>query len=151
VGQQEIIENGDFATDTIWAKSDAALTIAGGVADWSGAQAGEAILSQTIPELRGKMIIITFTITRTAGTLTFKAGATAGSARSTAETFTERLLMVGGDDIAFVSDADFIGTLDNVTAYVDTDATAPETAGGDTAAESAEASTREYTKPTDIY
>lgn len=151
MGQKEIIENGDFATDSVWTKGDAAITISGGVANWSGAQAGAAILSQSIPELRGKLIVITFEMTRSAGTLTFKAGATAGTARSTSDTFTERLLMIGGDDIAFEGDAAFTGTLDNVTAYIDTDATVPEISGGDTAPESSMGTIREYTEPTDIY
>jgi hypothetical protein len=151
VGQQEIIQNGDFATDSVWTKGDAAITIAAGVCTFSGAQAGAVQLSQAIPELRGKMVIVQFEITRSAGGLTLKLGTTAGTQRVLDGTYTERLLWVGGDNIAFEGDATFTGTIDNVTAYVDTDATAPETSGGDTAAESSEASTREYTVPTDIY
>jgi hypothetical protein len=149
VAQKEIIENGVFASDTIWTKGDAAITIAAGVCTFSGAQAGAVQLYQARADLRGKKLVITFTITRNAGGVTLKCGTAAGTQRVLTGTYTEVLYMLGGDNIAFEGDATFDGTIDNVTGYIDTDETAPEISGGDTSEESSPGTTREYTLPTD--
>jgi hypothetical protein len=109
---------GDFATDTQWIKGDPAITIAAGVATWSGAQAAAADLSQPAGIVigAGRTYIVTYTTTRTAGTLTLVAGGTLGTARSTADTFVETI--VGGTvdtTLLFRGDSDFAGTLDDVS------------------------------------
>lgn len=149
--QREIIPEGDFATGNQWT-ANSPWQITGGVATIDGSQGGAVTLAlEDQPELRGKLLVITFEITRSAGGVTLKCGATAGTQRVLTGTYTERLLMLGGDDIVFEADASFNGTIDNVTGYVDTDETSPEISGGDTAGESSDDSVREYTLPADVY
>ena len=111
-----VIINGDFAAGTNWTKGDAAITIAGGKATWSGAQAGNADLTATVaPLLAGIRYKITYTVSGySAGSITPLIGTTAGTAQSANGTFTEERVAA---TTAFVlrGDADFAGSVEIVT------------------------------------
>jgi hypothetical protein len=112
---RDVVINGDFASDTIWVKGDAAITIGGGTASWSGAQAGNADLTQSGIVANGRTWEVVFTVSgRTAGTITPICGTQAGTARSTDDTFTETIT-ANGADLIFRGDVDFDGNIDNVT------------------------------------
>jgi len=109
----DVITNGAFAADTDWTKGDG-WTIGAGVADCDGTQEAASDLSQAVELVEDVTYILTFTLTRSAGSVQAHVGGTAGTARSTADTFVEEIV-AGGDDIVFTADADFVGTIDNVT------------------------------------
>jgi len=111
---RNIVINGDFASDTVWTKGDAAITISGGTATWDGTQAGNADLTQSGILAAGRTWRVTFTVSgRTAGTITPLCGTQAGTARSTNDTFTETIT-ANGADLVFRGDADFDGSIDDV-------------------------------------
>lgn len=109
------VTNGAFGADTDWTKGDG-WSIAGGVADCDGSQAAVSDLSQAIAGLiEGVTYRLTFTMTRSAGSLTPIVGGTAGTTRSTADTFVENIVAGADGTLLFRADADFVGTLDNVS------------------------------------
>jgi len=111
---RDVVINGDFASDTVWAKGDAAITISGGTATWDGTQAGNADLTQSSILAASRTWQVTFTVSgRTAGTITPLCGTQAGTARSTNDTFTETIT-ANGADLVFRGDVDFDGSIDNV-------------------------------------
>ena len=67
----ELVTNGDFATDSDWGKGTG-WTISGGLASCDGTQGGVTNLSQTLatPSVIGAPCIITFTLSRDAGSIT---------------------------------------------------------------------------------
>jgi hypothetical protein len=69
-------------------------------------------LTQAALGIIGNRVQVIYTISgRTAGTLTFKAGTTVGTARSTNATFTEDLDVAGNTTLTFAADAAFDGTI----------------------------------------
>ncbi len=113
----EYVTNGAFASDTGWTKGTG-WTIAAGVADCDGSQTAASLLSQTlaIALIPGYTYTLTFTVaTVSAGTITASVGGTAGTVRSTAATFKETFVAGATSVLAFSADADFVGTIDNVT------------------------------------
>jgi hypothetical protein len=118
VGPDTII-NGTFAVDADWTKGTG-WTIGSGVATKTAGTA--AVLSQAQTLVAGRSYLLTYTITRTAGTLTaeFTGGTTvSGTARSVGGTFTEVLQAVTGNTtLEFSADASYAGTVDNVTLVV---------------------------------
>jgi len=111
---RDVVINGDFASDTVWTKGDAAITISGGTATWDGTQAGNADLTQSGILAAGRTWQVTFTVSgRTAGTITPLCGTQVGTARSTNDTFTETIT-ANGADLVFRGDADFDGSIDDV-------------------------------------
>lgn len=111
-GLGSYVANGDFATDTVWTKG-AGWTIGSGVATATGAIS--TALSQTAPSLlvAGQSYNITYTITRSVGTITPNIGGVAGVARSASGTYTETIVAGAAQDISFTT-AGFTGTVDNV-------------------------------------
>lgn len=106
--------NGTFTTDTDWTKG-AGWTIAAGVATATGAIS--TALSQTattIPLIEGQAYYVTYTATRSAGSVTINIGGTAGTARSTAATFAEIIIAGSTQEISF-STSGFTGTVDALT------------------------------------
>lgn len=100
----------DFATDTVWSKG-AGWTISGGVGN---ASASSAALSQTIPEIvAGNSYKVTYTITRSAGSIRPSLGGTNGTSRSAAGTYTDTIVAGAGGVLAFTGTG-FTGTIDNV-------------------------------------
>lgn len=108
----EYVTNGTFASDTGWTKGTG-WTISAGVANASTASSD---LSQTsaITLIQGYTYTITYTVTRSAGTITPSIGGTAGTARSSSATFTETII-AGATQILAFTGVGFTGTLDNVT------------------------------------
>lgn len=85
--------------------------------DIDGSQLAPKAAYQSIATLKvGKSYVLTYTITRTAGTITPKIGGTAGTTQNSAATYSETIVC-GADDLLlkFTGDADFAGTLDTVT------------------------------------
>ena len=108
----EYVTNGAFSSDTGWTKGTG-WAIAAGVAS---ATTASSALSQTsaITLLEGYTYTITYTVSRSAGTVTPSIGGTAGTARSTSATFTETIV-AGSTQILAFTGAGFTGTIDDVT------------------------------------
>lgn len=112
---------GDFASDTIWTKGTG-WTIGAGVATCSGAQTTTSDLSQAFTVADGQSVAVTFTITRSAGSVKLFLGASESASYDAAGTYTYVITRTSGDDdddlIGFRADADFAGTVDNVSVAV---------------------------------
>lgn len=131
----ETVENGTFATDTVWAKGTG-WTIGSGVATKSAGVASN--LSQAATDLRaGYVYELSFVLTRSAGTITFKvnAGGTptlvdvGAPTWSAAGTYTIKFVCPDTpSDIAFVADSSFAGTVDTVSIKLADDVTEISTA-----------------------
>ncbi len=114
----EYVTNGAFASDTGWTKGTG-WTIATGTAIATGAISTALSQTSAITLIAGYTYTITYTVTRSAGTVTPSIGGTAGTARSSSATFTETIV-AGSDQILAFTGAGFTGTVDNVsvTAWV---------------------------------
>lgn len=114
----EYVTNGTFASDTGWTKGTG-WTIAAGVADAAGAISTALSQTSAITLIQGYTYTITYTVSRTAGSVTPSIGGTAGTARSSSATFTETIV-AGSTQILAFTGAGFTGTIDNVsvTAWV---------------------------------
>jgi hypothetical protein len=121
----DIIENGDFATDTIWAKGTG-WAIGSGVATKTAGTA--SILSQNVVGIAkpGYVYRVKAKITRTAGTLKFRVNAgdppavvdvgTASTAIDVSGTYSRTFIMPATPvDICFEGDSTFAGTVDDVS------------------------------------
>ena len=111
----ELVVNGGFATDTDWTKGTG-WTISGGVATKVAGSVGG--LSQSMGIVLGVTYEITFTLTRTAGSLLIRLGTTAQNlaAFSASGTYTVKLAAAGSSGIGyFHGDATFAGTIDNIS------------------------------------
>ena len=118
----ETVENGTFATDTIWAKGTG-WTIGSGVATKAAGVASN--LSQAATDLRpGYVYELRFLLARTAGSVTFKVNA--GGTPTLVDVGIPNLTMSGQyvlkfvcpddpSDIAFVANSTFAGTVDAVS------------------------------------
>jgi hypothetical protein len=111
----DLAVNGTFGADTNWTKGTG-WTIAAGVADCDGSQTDVSDLTAATNPLvfNGTSYSVTYTVTRTAGTITPVLGSTLGTPRSSANTFTETIIAGVGGVLLFRADADFVGTLDDV-------------------------------------
>lgn len=112
-----LIANGDFASDTIWAKG-AGWAIAAGVAT---ATASSAALSQAAAITAGRVYRITYTVSGfSAGTVTAQltGGTTvAGTTRNANGTYEQRLTALAGNNTLEVLGAGFSGSVDDVTVF----------------------------------
>jgi hypothetical protein len=114
VGGADSILNGGFATSADWT-TGIGWTISAGVANASVASAS---LSQAQTLVTGQVYRLTYTVTRSAGTVTprFIGGTTVtGTARSTAGTFEEYLTAVSGNNTIDFLGAGFTGTIDVIS------------------------------------
>ncbi len=114
-----VVAGGTMDDGTMWAMSDPAVTVNSTVpskADWSGAQAAAADLSQSaaMPIVAGAMYTVTMTVEHTAGTLTPMVGGTLGTPVSAGGTLTQDIMAGATQTLMFEGDASFIGTLDGV-------------------------------------
>ena len=109
-----LVTNGDFTTDTIWAKGTG-WTIAAGMATGT---ASSASITQAVAVTAGKQYEITYTVvTPTAGTVQMQLqGGTvvSGTARATAGTFTEVLTAATGNTTLGFLGAAWSGSIDDV-------------------------------------
>lgn len=110
----DVVTNGAFGSDTGWTKGTG-WTIAAGVADCDGTQVAVSDLSQTPTLVDGVTYKLTFTLTRSAGSVTPIVGGTSGTTRSSANTFTENIVVGATDTLVFRASEDFVGTIDNVS------------------------------------
>lgn len=105
--------NGNFATDTIWTKGSG-WTIGAGVATATGAISTAISENAGFPIVQYQSYTITYTITRSAGSITPNIGGAAGTARSADGTYTETIIAGSTQVISFTTSG-FTGTLDNVS------------------------------------
>ena len=114
----DLIINGDFSTDSDWIKGGG-WSIEGGVAVCNGTQTGSTTLRQDGTYTNGVKYKITYTITVTAGAVEvrFQGGGTSvgGASQITGGTYTEYLVSTGNTSVRFVSNTDYIGTVDNIS------------------------------------
>lgn len=109
------VVNGTFGADSDWTKGTG-WTIAAGVANCDGTQTAVSELSQAYDVETGETVIMSFDVTRSAGAITPFLGLSDGDDISTAGSYTILIARTTGDDtIGFRADADFVGTIDNVT------------------------------------
>lgn len=111
-----VIVNPSFTADTDWTKGDAAITISGGKATWSGAQAGDADLTATVAPLTsgdryGRNIVLSGV---SAGTLTPLFGTQAGAAMDASGTYPIDEQVANGTAFALRGDSDFVGSCELV-------------------------------------
>jgi hypothetical protein len=107
------VTNGAFATDTDWTKG-AGWTIAAGVATATGAISTSLSQTAAYQLIEGRSYYVTYTATRSAGTVTINIGGTAGSARSSSATFSEIIVAGATQTIEFTTSG-FTGTVDALT------------------------------------
>jgi len=117
-GLQEIAVNGSFATDTDWTKG-AGWTIAAGVATATGAISTAISQVPVISLVAGQAYAVTYTITRSAGSLTPSLGGQTGNSAGASGTYREIIIAAATTPIAFTGSG-FTGTLDNVSITVAT-------------------------------
>lgn len=111
----DAVTNGGFATDTNWTKGTG-WTIGTSKASSDGSQSDVSDLSQNISAEAGTSYKVTYTTTRSAGTVRPVLGGTLGTVRSTANTFTETIVAGSDGILLFRADADFVGSIDSVSA-----------------------------------
>ena len=112
-GAREYVRNGDFATDTIWTKGTG-WTIGSGVATASGGISTDLSQTSELTLVDGQAYVVTFTITRSAGSINARLGGRTGSGRDASGTYTEIIIAGSTQEIAF-NTSGFTGTLDNVS------------------------------------
>lgn len=106
------LTNPNFDSDTAWTKG-AGWTITGGTAVATGAISTAISQTSGVTLVNGQSYIITYTVTRSAGTITPSIGGTAGTARNAAGTYTETIVAGATQVIAFTGAA-FTGTVDTI-------------------------------------
>ena len=114
------VSNGAFATDTVWTKG-AGWTIAAGVATATGAISTAISQTSLVTLVQGQAYNITFTMTRSAGSLIASIGGGSTVEQSTTGTYRNTLIAGSTQTLAFTGNA-FTGTLDDVSITVATDA-----------------------------
>jgi len=110
--QREYSTNGAFATDTGWTEG-ADWTIGSGVAT---ATASSAALEQTsaVSVVQGVAYQFSYTITRSAGSVTPSLGGVNGTARSASGTYSD-IIVAGATQVIAFTGSSFSGTVDNVS------------------------------------
>lgn len=127
------VVNGTFDQDADWTKGTG-WTIGTGVATASGA-ISTALSQDNTGIVQGISYTLTYTITRSAGSITPNLGGTAGTTRSAAGTYTETII-AGATELFAFNTSGFTGTVDNVSVTQITDQFVqimdPDFPGGDT-------------------
>ena len=110
-----LIVNGDFATDTDWAKG-LGWTISGGLACCSGVQVGDSDLAQTATLTVGKIYRLRYTVSNyAAGFVRPVIGGDQGIGTSGNGTIIEYFIPVSTGNVTFKANVDYIGCIDNVS------------------------------------
>ena len=109
----EHVINGDFVTDTDWTKGTG-WVIGTGVATATTADTALSQTSGIIDIIEGVSYTITYTITRSAGSIIPSIGGVNGTSRDSAGTYTETIIAGATQAIAFTGTG-FTGTVDNVS------------------------------------
>jgi len=120
---ENIVTNGDFATDSNWTKGTG-WTISGGTASCDGSQSGNSELVQqngvggvSLDIQVGNAYELTFTLTRSAGGITNTeiGGTYEGTTISSSGTHSKIITASSTNDrITFTANSDFVGSIDNV-------------------------------------
>jgi hypothetical protein len=114
----DVVTNGAFAADTDWNKGTS-WTISGGNASCDGTQVDSGqTLNQTAILTIGVSYRVVYTLSGvSAGSIAASAGSAAGTSRSTNGTYEEVITCAGSTTLFLVTDADFIGNVDDVKVY----------------------------------
>lgn len=104
------VTNGTFGADTDWTKGSG-WAIGTGVA--TATTSDEALSQEIVGLVPGRTYTVTFTATRSAGSVAVSVGGTAGTSRSSSATFTEAIVCGSTGVLAFTGTG-FSGTIDNV-------------------------------------
>jgi len=119
----DIIINGDFATDTDWAKA-AEWTISGGTANCDGTQSGDSLLRQNniLGGVIGEKYFVSWEVKNyTAGNVAIQLGGNPSASsgdKSVNGVYTHELITADTiDDLFIIGDTDFIGSVDNIFVY----------------------------------
>lgn len=111
----DLATNGALASDTGWTKGTG-WTIGAGVASSDASQAGDSDLEQDGGVVEGKAYRVTFTVSGySAGNVTAVLGGTEGTDRGADGTFTETIVAGSDGVIALRADANFAGSVDNIS------------------------------------
>ena len=111
----EYITNGDFAADTDWTKGTG-WSIGAGVATASGAIDTSIEQTSSITFMEGESYTITYTITRSVGSIMPNIGGTDGISRDSDGTYKETIIAGAGQNIEF-STSGFTGTIDDISVH----------------------------------
>lgn len=116
-GTTNTVTNGTFDTDTNWTKQTG-WTISGGTANCDGTQTGNSNLLGSATLKVGETYLFTFTVSNySAGQVRPGLGSITGTYVSANGTYSELLTFTGSAIPFFNADADFTGSIDNVTVY----------------------------------
>ena len=111
----ELVTNGGFATDTDWTKGTG-WSIGSGVASCDGTQTASTELYQSASFTVGASYIITVDITVTAGSCYGRVSGASGHTITASESYVATIIATSASStIKIVGDADFIGSVDNLT------------------------------------
>jgi hypothetical protein len=112
----ELVTNGDFATDTDWAKTSAAWTISGGSANASNSVSYSRITQAGAPITTTTLYRLIFTVSVTSGTVVPIVGSQLGSQVSASGTYTQYLTSTATTTLVQIaSNPIFTGSIDNVS------------------------------------
>ncbi len=114
-GGVEYVTNGTMASDTAWTKG-AGWTISGGVADAAGAISTALSQNAAATVVSGRSYVLTYTVTRSAGSITPSIGGTSGVSRAASGTYTETIVGGATQVLAFTGSG-FTGTIDNIVIH----------------------------------
>lgn len=114
--EPDLIVNGGFYEDADWTKGTG-WTIGSNVASSDGSQSAASLLSQASLVVIDDVYKVVFTVSAySAGSVTAEAGSSgSGTERSANGTYTENVTAAGSTTFAISADADFIGSIDNVS------------------------------------
>lgn len=116
----EYVTNGEFDADSDWTKGTG-WTIGSGVATATGAISTDLEQTAAMTLVEGHSYTLTYTVTRTAGSVTPSIGGTDGTSRATSGTYTETIIAGSTQDLVF-SGSGFTGTVDDVSIHHTTSA-----------------------------
>ncbi|MBL8711681.1 MAG: cadherin domain-containing protein, partial [Alphaproteobacteria bacterium] len=105
------VRNGDFATATDWT-TGTGWALGGGVATKTSGTAS-TLLQTDSTLVSGRSYTVTYTITRTGGSIQVNIGGTLGTSRNAAGTYTETITAGASGSIGFSANNSFAGTVDN--------------------------------------
>ena len=111
----EKVTNGTFSTDSDWTKGTG-WTISGGTASCDGSQSGNSILYQNISHSANKKYRVEFTISGyVSGQVDFALDTPFFGATTSNGTFIFDAIPPSGGNFIIRADADFVGSIDNVS------------------------------------
>lgn len=114
----ERVVNGDFSKNSDWDISNQwSIDTGSNEADIDGSQTTEASISQNVNTVVGNHYLVSFEAVRYSGTITPKVGTTSGTAINSGGTYAtySEVIKATGSKIFFVADADFYGSIKNVS------------------------------------